>query len=353
MVFVNDRWVKTRFAKETLGINALKIVTSSTFWEYVDYSCSLLKPLVKVVRLVDIERKPTMPCFYDAMRIERDQLEENFSEDNDTWDIPSHLTDNDPKYIEIKGGLHTAMQRLITNEYEGDQATSELRLYSDAYGLLGTPTFKRRRDKDKPRKFAGSMIGGLHMEESIDVPHLQKFTIRVLSLTSSASTCERNWSTFQNLYSKKRNRIKQQKLNASVFIQYNKKLQRHYKEIAEYNDNEKARNPIFLDDRDENDEWLDPQNLDDLVVQGDSVNLENLQDILGEESGPVGTRGACSSRSKSTYPTDSEYDGYDTDELMLGTEYGLLGGANGVTEDDDIYNVAHDLIKIVVDFTVI
>ncbi|XP_026457229.1 uncharacterized protein LOC113357953 [Papaver somniferum] len=87
MVFVNDRWAKTRFSKETLGINALKIVTSGTFWEDVDYACSVLKPLVKVVRLVDIERKPTMPSFYDAMRIERNQLEEKFSEDDDTWGV--------------------------------------------------------------------------------------------------------------------------------------------------------------------------------------------------------------------------------------------------------------------------
>ncbi|XP_026410085.1 uncharacterized protein LOC113305216 [Papaver somniferum] len=131
MVSVNDWWVKTRFDRETVGVNALKIVTNSKFWEDFDYSCRVLKPLVKVVRLVDIERKPTMPSFYEAMRIARDQLEKNLSEDNDTWDIvkavfdkrwknnfnhplhcaayylnpsifykiPAHVKDNDPKYI--------------------------------------------------------------------------------------------------------------------------------------------------------------------------------------------------------------------------------------------------------------
>ncbi|XP_026410954.1 uncharacterized protein LOC113306206 [Papaver somniferum] len=158
MVFVSNRWEKTRFARETVGVNALKIVTNSKFWEDVDYSCRVLKPLVKVVRLMDIERKPTMPCFYEAMRIARDQLEKNLSEDNDTWDIvkdvfdkiwknnfnhplhcdayylnpsifykiPAHMMDNDPKYIEIKRGLHAAMERLITNEDELELATTEL-----------------------------------------------------------------------------------------------------------------------------------------------------------------------------------------------------------------------------------
>ncbi|XP_026451192.1 uncharacterized protein LOC113351419 [Papaver somniferum] len=288
MMFVNDRWAKSRFAKENVGINALKIVTSSTFWEDVDYSCSVLKPLVKVVRLVDIERKPTMPCFYDAMRIARDQLEKNFSEDYDTWavinacfekrwkknfnhalhcaayylnpsifyNIETYEMDSNEKYIEIKRGLHTSMERLIPNEDELDQATSELRKYADAVGILGSPSFKRRRTKDQPHDW-WITFGG------IDVPNLQKFAIRVLSLTCSASPC-------------------------------------------------------------------------------DNVSFNDLQETVGEERETVGSGGACSSRSKSTFPTDSEYDGYDTDELMLDTEKGLLVAENdGVTQEDDIYDYSN------------
>ncbi|XP_026439699.1 uncharacterized protein LOC113338506 [Papaver somniferum] len=341
MMFVNDRWEKSRFAKENDGINALKIVTSSTFWEDVDYSCSVLKPLVKVVRLVDIERKPTMPCFYDAMRISRDQLEKNFSEDYDTWavinacfekrwkknfnhalhcaayylnpsifyNIETYEMDSNEKYIEIKRGLHTAMERLIPNEDELDQATSELRKYADAVGILGSPSCKRRRTKDQPHDW-WITFGG------IDVPNLQKFAIRVLSLTCSSSPCERNWSTFQN---------------------------RRYIEIQQYNDDDKANDPIFLEERDDNDEWFDLRNLNDLDVLGDNVSFNDLQETVGEERETVGSGGASSSRSKSTFPTDSEYDGYDTDELMLETEKGLLVVAENdeVTQDDDIYDYSN------------
>ncbi|XP_026433506.1 uncharacterized protein LOC113330929 [Papaver somniferum] len=270
MMFVNDRWEKTRFSKENVGINALKIVTSSTFREDVDYSCRVLKPLVKVVRLVDIERKPTMPSFYDAMRITRDQLEENFREDDDTravikacfekrwknnfnhalhyaayylnpsifYNIEPYEMDNNEKYIEIKTGLHKAMGRLIPNEDELELATGELIKYTDVVGVLGTPPCKKRRTKDQPHEW-WITFGG------IDAPNLQKFAIRLLSLTCSASPCERNWSTFQN---------------------YNKKLKRRYIEIQKYNDDDKDRDPIFLEDRDENDEWLALKNLHDLEV---------------------------------------------------------------------------------------
>ncbi|XP_026428122.1 uncharacterized protein LOC113323992 [Papaver somniferum] len=318
MMFVNDRWAKTRFSKENVGINALKIFTSSTFWEDVDYSCRVLKPLVKVVRLVDIERNPTMPCFYDAMRIAKDQLEENFRDDDDTWavikacfekrwknnfnhalhcaayylnpsifyNIEPYEMDNNEKYIEIKRGLHKAMGRLTPNEDELELATAFITTLFVFITYEWWITF-----------------GG------IDAPNLQKFAIRVLSLTCYASPCERNWSTFQN---KKRNRIKHQKLNDSVFIHYNKKLKRRYIEIQKYNDDDKAHDPIFLED---SDEWLALENLHDLEVEGDNVTFGDLQET-------VGSRGACSSRGNSTFPTNSEYDGYDTYDLMLNTEEG-------------------------------
>jgi len=44
------------------------------------------------------------------------------------------------------------------------------------------------------------------------VPDLQKVAVRVLSQVSSASACERNWSTFDFIHSKKRNRLKCKKV---------------------------------------------------------------------------------------------------------------------------------------------
>ncbi|KAM0011527.1 putative HAT dimerization domain, ribonuclease H-like superfamily, Profilin superfamily [Helianthus debilis subsp. tardiflorus] len=38
-------------------------------------------------------------------------------------------------------------------------------------------------------------------------PELQEFAIRVLSLTCSASSCERNWGVFHHLHSKKEKSI--------------------------------------------------------------------------------------------------------------------------------------------------
>ncbi|XP_058727840.1 uncharacterized protein LOC131599540 [Vicia villosa] len=55
-------------------------------------------------------------------------------------------------------------------------------------------------------------------------PELKRFAIRVLSLTCSSSGCERNWSSFEMVHTKRRNRLHQKKMNNLVYVMYNLKL---------------------------------------------------------------------------------------------------------------------------------
>ncbi|KAL6129738.1 hypothetical protein ACLB2K_073087 [Fragaria x ananassa] len=56
------------------------------------------------------------------------------------------------------------------------------------------------------------------------VPKLQKMAKRILSLTTSSSSCERNWSTFEGIHTKKRNRLDTGRLNNLVYVQFNSKI---------------------------------------------------------------------------------------------------------------------------------
>ncbi|CAH1437378.1 unnamed protein product [Lactuca virosa] len=51
------------------------------------------------------------------------------------------------------------------------------------------------------------------------IPHLTKITMRILSLTSSSSGCERNWSTFEAVHTKKRNRLKTNEVNTESIME--------------------------------------------------------------------------------------------------------------------------------------
>ena len=69
--------------------------------------------------------------------------------------------------------------------------------------------------------------------------------MRILSLTCSAIGCERNWSIFDQVHTKRRNRLEQERLNALVFVKYNIQLEMRQKVREEKGD---TYDPICLFD---------------------------------------------------------------------------------------------------------
>ncbi|RVW37401.1 hypothetical protein CK203_081658 [Vitis vinifera] len=80
-------------------------------------------------------------------------------------------------------------------------------------------------------------------------PNLQRFAIKVPNLTCSALGCEQNWSIFENIHSKRRNKLDNQCLNDLVYIKCNRALKRRYNERDSID-------PISLKDIDDSNEWL-------------------------------------------------------------------------------------------------
>uniref|UniRef100_K4A0K6 HAT C-terminal dimerisation domain-containing protein n=1 Tax=Setaria italica TaxID=4555 RepID=K4A0K6_SETIT len=67
-------------------------------------------------------------------------------------------------------------------------------------------------------------------------PNLQKLALRVLSQTCSASGCERNWSLFEHVHNKKRNKLEHQRLNDIVYVYCNLRLHQSLDEIRKGNE---------------------------------------------------------------------------------------------------------------------
>ena len=61
-----------------------------------------------------------------------------------------------------------------------------------------------------------------------DYPDLQRLAVRILSQTCSITQCDRNWSMFERIHLKKRNRLEHQRLNDLIFVHYNLRLQERY-----------------------------------------------------------------------------------------------------------------------------
>jgi hypothetical protein len=131
-------------------------------------------------------------------------------------------------------------------------------------------------------------------------PQLQKFAIRVLSQTCNAFGCERNWSVFERIHTKKRNRLEHKRLNDLVFVQYNLRLRRN-----QLLNKRPDSDPIVLDDVDPTPDWVvetHPPEFDvdhDLEVDGAGQVQMDADPLLGpcgpilelDMAGPSGTAG--------------------------------------------------------------
>ncbi|XP_047163320.1 uncharacterized protein LOC124833007 [Vigna umbellata] len=128
--------------------------------------------------------------------------------------------------------------------------------FHNARGLFGMEDAKECRKELNPGEWWDMFGDG--------TPELKRFAIRILSLTCSSSGCERNWSSFEMVHTKRRNRLHQKKMNDLVYVMYNSKLK-----------SRQIRKTIALpfDDIESDDEWI-AEETDD-VVEIDQVEGEN------------------------------------------------------------------------------
>ena len=65
-MFVSGEWRDCRYSRQEDGRAIARLVYSDSFWEGVEEVCSVVEPLVKVLRLFDGD-KPVMGYLYEAM----------------------------------------------------------------------------------------------------------------------------------------------------------------------------------------------------------------------------------------------------------------------------------------------
>ena len=65
-MFVSSEWRDCRYSRRVDGRAIARLVYSDSFWEGVEEVCSVVEPLVKVLRLVDGD-KPVMGYLYEVM----------------------------------------------------------------------------------------------------------------------------------------------------------------------------------------------------------------------------------------------------------------------------------------------
>ncbi|XP_057760023.1 uncharacterized protein LOC130980349 [Arachis stenosperma] len=178
-MFTSDEWAKNKLSKEAKGREATKIVIMPSFWNHVKYTLKIMGPLVRVLRLVDGEKKPPMGYIYEAMEKAKECIMKTFLNDeskyNDVFKIidnrwncqlhrPLHATGHflnaelfyDNPWIEldleVTKGWFECITRLVPSQAVQQKILEEQALYKAGYGLFGLDFAKSQRKKISPVK---------------------------------------------------------------------------------------------------------------------------------------------------------------------------------------------------------
>ncbi|KAK5794699.1 hypothetical protein PVK06_035940 [Gossypium arboreum] len=223
------------------------------------------------------------------------------------------------------------MERLEPSLDTQVRMVNQLLLFRDKHETFGTPQAQRA--------WKQMNLAEWWIIYGTCVPELQKLPIKVLSQTTSASNCERNWSTFSYIHTKARNRLKYKKLEKLMFTYYNMRLQIRHQKRMSTDDINASFNPISLDhifeDVDPLSEWLHEK--ENPLLDGENAGVLPVDTSDDEMDVDQSQQQSLSHSSSSSTPSQSgdgpdggglspidEDDGYSGDrgEIMPSSQYG-------------------------------
>ncbi|CAL9119038.1 unnamed protein product [Musa textilis] len=171
-MFTSEKWVTSKWTKETKGKRATDIILMSSFWNHVVYILKVMDPLTRVLRLVDNKNKSAMRYIYEVMDRAKETIKRSFNENkkkyekiftiiDERWNCQLHRSLHAAGYYlnheffytiksvgfdaEVLDGLYQCVTRLVSSLEMQDKIIRELSLYKNAEGLFGIPMTVRTR----------------------------------------------------------------------------------------------------------------------------------------------------------------------------------------------------------------
>lgn len=317
-LFVSDDWTRSKLSSTEAGKKVTEILLSTNFWNSVQDCIRASQPLLIVLRIVDGDEKPAMPEVTAAMDMAKTKISSGFEGKelmkkkllaiiNRRWQdqmevklYGAALFFNPNKFFELQrndprevGKLRAAFNEVLWKMVQDDELQSVISKQADDYMNMAGPTFSsplaiKEQQKKSPIRWWDA-YGGLAFE-------IQSFAKRIVSLCCSASGCERNWSMFEFIHTKKRNRLEHERLNKLVYIQYNRKMDARFQRLREEGN---IGNPLVLEEFQWDNEWVDNQK--ETVREGDDLAWAHVDEAIGASSSLQGRHFPRRARFQSVY----------------------------------------------------
>jgi len=261
--------------------------------------CKVFEPLVKVLRLADSDGQ-SMASIYgeliEAKKAIMDAVEHSEKDYNviitamdskmvGRLDSPLHLAAYmlNPYYsyanpsifldLEVMSGFMEVVETYYHDDEEAQNVVINIdnARFKKKDGLFGKAAATRAIDN--PNFNAGEWWETYGLQ----CPTLQKLAMRILNLTSSASGCERNWSTFEMVDAKRRNRLDLRRRDKLVYIQFNGRMMDKRKKLSSSSD------VLLAYDATEAQDWICPNAYmdEDEFDEATGISYAVLDDAIG------------------------------------------------------------------------
>lgn len=260
--------MNSSYANNPKNLACIAIIEDGDFWRAVEESVAISEPFLKVMREVS-DGKPAVGSIYELMTRAKESIRTYYIMDEskcktfldivdrkwgDQLHSPLHSAaaflnpsvqyNPEIKFlVSIKEDFFKVIEKLLPTPDMRRDITNQIFIFTRASGMFGCNLAMEARDTVAP---------GLWWEQFGDsAPVLQRVAIRILSQVCSTFTFEKNWSTFQQIHSEKRNKIDKEMLNDLAYINYNLRLTRQMRTKPLETD------PIQFDDIDMTSEWVE------------------------------------------------------------------------------------------------
>ncbi|KAL6576965.1 hypothetical protein OROMI_011241 [Orobanche minor] len=162
------------------------------------------------------------------------------------------IKENDPAYSSrLRMKFNDVLEKMVVETSVLEKISDQADQYENSRNAFGKQLTVRCWKTKNPLDWWGA-FGGLTIE-------LTMFAKRIVGLCCSSSGCECNWSTFEFIRTKKKNRLEHRRLNDLVYMQYNRKIAARFQKRRESG---KKFDPLILDDFQWDKEWVNGEVVD-------------------------------------------------------------------------------------------
>ncbi|KAF1866008.1 hypothetical protein Lal_00041706 [Lupinus albus] len=231
-------FIDSRYYRDKKANRFVEVVMNTRFWNDCAIIVNIVAPLIRLLRIVDADERPSLPYVYDGMCRERKTIKNVFMNKKSLykpytriikqrWDKqlrtklhcaayflnPTFYYDKENFCIkpEVQQGWLDVLQAKVTTSKTNFFKQSCI--YHDKVGSFGNSMAIEIVKHLRPNQW-WSQFG-------FSAPMVSQLAIKILSQTTSSTGCERNWSVFERIHTRKRNKLEHKRLNDLVYVHYN------------------------------------------------------------------------------------------------------------------------------------